>query len=501
MADAPFTKSHTILATSSALRVPLFLATPFSAPLPPVPLVAGAAAAPSCSISSAVTSPDDRTMAPVSRERMSVLWTPGRWERRARSASVSAEGEGCCILPNVFTMDECNACHNDQSEGGANVVVERWVELKQSELGVRDLRQFSTPSLNVEDFGPVPVVLIMGSSAKKKREKKSDFQKTKLKVGKARPQNTNATSTSFTAKSIILKQQSLSETARDGPALFNHNLSLVSSSNAKQRENALQYLTTVCLAAGEEGLPQSASAIVAKAQPYLIDGSKDVRNQVLRLFKALPASEIGPLDTILLYTKAGMVHLADDIKLFSLDVLDWLLQSNAEAVMACPGGWAKTLRTFQNLLSWHGGQMANGAVQTNGGWSATKTASNKLGSNKLLVHQLNTLANFLSVGLMRPPKDPQAAAKLAAAYFPLYQYDRHMLSRKSNPFGYLNLFGAPRDAESEIYEDTEERVSVLNELGLAERFQEGAREAKKEAGEVGRAASAVVKALRLAEVG
>ena len=342
----------------------------------------------------------------------------------------------------------------------------------------------------------------MGSSAKKKREKKSDFQKTKLKVGKARPKNTNATDTSFTAKSIVLKQQSLSETSRDGPALFNHNLSLVSSSNAKQRENAVQYLTTACMAMGKgDALPQSPSAIVAKAQPYLIDGSKDVRNQVLKLFKALPAADIGPVDKMLLYTKAGLVHLADDIKLFSLDVLDWLLQTNAEAVMACPGGWVKTLRTFQNLLSWHGGHMANGAVMRTGGWSATKTASNKLGSNKLLVHQLNTLASFLTIGLTPPPSDPQAAASFAAAHFPLHQWDRHMLSKKSNPFGYLNLFGPPRDVESEVYEDAEDRVSVLNELGLVDRFREGAVEAKKEAGEVGRAASAVEKALKLADQG
>ncbi|KAK3644432.1 rRNA processing protein [Elasticomyces elasticus] len=340
----------------------------------------------------------------------------------------------------------------------------------------------------------------MGSSAKKKREKKTDFQKTKLKVGKARPKNTNATDTSFTAKSIVLKQQSLTETSRDATTLFNHNLSLVSSSNAKQRENALQYLTTVCSTAGKEGLPQSASAIVAKAQPYLLDGDKNVRVQVLKLFKVLPAAEIGPLDQVLLYTKAGMVHLADEIKLFSLDVMDWLLQTNVEAMMACPGGWVKTLRTFQNLLSWHGGQMANGAV-TNGKWSATKNTSNKLGSNKLLVHQLNTLASLLTLGLKSPRVDPQAAAKRAALAFPLHQMDAHMLSKKANPFGYLNLFGAVRDVEGEVYDDAEERVIVFNELGLLEMFITGSKEARKEAGEVGRAASGVEKALRLAEMG
>lgn len=40
----------------------------------------------------------------------------------------------------------------------------------------------------------------MTNSTKKKKEKKQDFQKQKLKVGKARPKNTNATDTSFAAK-------------------------------------------------------------------------------------------------------------------------------------------------------------------------------------------------------------------------------------------------------------------------------------------------------------
>jgi len=40
----------------------------------------------------------------------------------------------------------------------------------------------------------------MTKSNKHKNERKKDFQKEKLKVGKARPKNTNATDTSFAAK-------------------------------------------------------------------------------------------------------------------------------------------------------------------------------------------------------------------------------------------------------------------------------------------------------------
>lgn len=43
----------------------------------------------------------------------------------------------------------------------------------------------------------------MGSSDKKKKEKKKDFQKPKLKVGKAKPKSANFTDTSFRSKCEI----------------------------------------------------------------------------------------------------------------------------------------------------------------------------------------------------------------------------------------------------------------------------------------------------------
>lgn len=336
----------------------------------------------------------------------------------------------------------------------------------------------------------------MGSSAKKKKEKKKDFQKPKLKVGKARPKNTNATDTSFSAKSIVFKQQNLSETARDSTALFNHNLSLLGSKNDTQRRDSLAYLTTACSA--QKPLPQPPSAILAKAQPLVLDGNSQVRQQLLKLLQCLPPDQLGPLDQLLLYIRAGMAHLSNDIRISALDVFDWIIETNGDAVVSCAGGWIKTLRTFQNLLSWHD----TSSSTTNGKWSSTKSTTN-LSSNKLLVHQLNTLSRFLTAGFARPSLDQEraAAASRAAEMFPLWHVDAHMLPTKSNPFGYLNLFGTARDVESEVYESAEERSEVFCELGLDRIFADGVMEAKKEGGEVGRAAALVDKALRLADVG
>lgn len=343
----------------------------------------------------------------------------------------------------------------------------------------------------------------MGSSAKKKREKKKDFQKPKLKVGKTRPKNTNATDTSFAAKSVVFKQQNITEGGRDETALFQHNLSLLSSKNEAQRRDGLASLTTICEASRGQKLPQPASVVIAKAQPLIIDGNSQVRQQALKLFRTLPKDELGSLDQLLLYARAGMAHLSNDIRLSSLDVLDWLLETNPGAVVASAGGWVKTLRTFQNLLSWHNISAAQPTTAaSNGKWSNSKPTGN-MGSSKLLVHQLMSLAHLLNQGLVRPSLESErkSAEKQAAELFPLCHMDAHMLPKKSNPYGYLNLFGAPRDAESEVYEDAEARAEVFADLGMADAFRAGVAEAKREGGEVGRAAASLDKALRLADVG
>lgn len=213
----------------------------------------------------------------------------------------------------------------------------------------------------------------------------------------------------------------------------------------------------------------------------------------------MPPSQLGPLDGLLLYSRAGMTHLSTDIRITALDTLDWLLGANSDGVVSCAGGWIKTLKTFQNLLSW----TAQGSKLTSASgakWSNTKS-SGSLGSNKLLVHQVSTLAKFLSAGLTRRASDPDVLAVKAAQMFPLWHTNAHVVPAKSNCYGYLNLFGAPRDLESEMYDDADERIEALHESGLYDIFKYGVSEIKKEGGEVGRVAAGLDKALRLAEQG
>lgn len=93
-----WTNLQTIRATSSARLVPFFAASP-SLPLA-ASLLVGRAASPSPS-SSSVNKPEDRTIEPVSRDKMRVPCTPGRDESRARRFAVSSDGVGCCMMADV----------------------------------------------------------------------------------------------------------------------------------------------------------------------------------------------------------------------------------------------------------------------------------------------------------------------------------------------------------------------------------------------------------------
>ncbi|KZF20884.1 Pre-rRNA-processing protein ipi1 [Xylona heveae TC161] len=338
----------------------------------------------------------------------------------------------------------------------------------------------------------------MGSSAKKKKEKKQDFQKAKLKVGKTKPKASNFTDTSFSSKAIVVNQQSLAANAPTQAALFNHHLSLLTHRSDTQRRESLSFLTTALSTRPvHTPPPQPFGVILPKLFPLVLDGSGGVRQQLLKLVKCLSGDEVDDhVDEILLYIRAGMTHLAPDIRSSSLDLLEWLLDVSGLEVVSCAGGWVKTLQCFLALLGW---RVETGTASK---WTSTSTSLagtakptfGKAGSDgKYLVKKLHALALFLRTGLL-PPTEDGLIGKQDIITFPLWQTEQHLLPKRSACFAHLNLFGAPRDEESEMYEDREDRQGIF-----AEKFQptieRGLDNARKEGGEVGRAAASVRKAV------
>ncbi|GME36074.1 Mg2+ transporter protein CorA-like/Zinc transport protein ZntB [Neofusicoccum parvum] len=347
----------------------------------------------------------------------------------------------------------------------------------------------------------------MGSSAKRKKEKKKDFQKPKLKVGKTKPKADNFTDTSFRAKSIIVKEQSIHTTAPTASATFTHHLGLLNHKSDTQRRESLSYLTTAVTTARSQNapLPQPVSVIIPKILSLIYDTSTPVRQQLLKLLQALPPADVRPhVSELLRRTRAGMTSLSTDICMTSFDVLDWLLATHAGETVGCAGGWVHTLKCFLSVLGWKdpSASASGGQKWTTSSAAAANTSShaNAEKLKKLRHHQLTSLVAFLRVGVADDPAAAEAASKeaqaVAVAWFPLHQAHFHMLPNQSpNGFAHLNLFGAPKDEDGQMFTDRQGRQQVFARA-IQPAIVSGLQNAKKEGGQIGRAAGELEKVLQ-----
>ncbi|TPX23371.1 rRNA processing protein [Coccidioides immitis] len=333
----------------------------------------------------------------------------------------------------------------------------------------------------------------MGSSQKRKKEKKKDFQKPKLKVSKEKPKASNFTDTSFKSKSIVLNQQSLSTIAPSATSQFSHSLSLLNSKSDTQRKESLANLTTAIVSRPVNSpLPQPVSVMLPSLLPLILDGSNGVRSQLLKLLRALPGTDIEGYASLLLpYIRAGMTHLAAGIRLSAIEILSWLLSVAAQEVVSCAGGWVKTLNCFLSVLGWHTEESAK--------WSSNRASFGKAGSDgKPIATILQTFADFLRAGICALDSTDgaeQGDNNLSSVPFPLFHTSQHLLPTKSSAFAYLNLFGRPKDEEGEMYESREDRLRIFVER-FKQPVQRGIDTAKKDGGEIGRASASVSKVLK-----
>jgi pre-rRNA-processing protein IPI1 len=203
------------------------------------------------------------------------------------------------------------------------------------------------------------------------------------------------------------------------------------------------------------------------------------------LFRALPPLEVRPhTEKILMYVRGGMTHLSNDIRTDTLSILEWLLEVAGDETVSCPGGWLKTLNSFSSMLGWN---PSVGSALTSKGWtSASKTTLGTKKGPEAQARQIQVLAKFLQTGFR--PEAP-------APYSPGAYWDNiYRLPGTPTPFAYLNLFGMPRDEDSEMYPDRISRQRAFDAKWRAA-ISAGMEEARKEGGMVGRAAATLDRAL------
>lgn len=283
------------------------------------------------------------------------------------------------------------------------------------------------------------------------------------------------------AIAIVMGHQSLSTEAPDITQQFKHNLSLASSSKSdKQRRDALAYLTSQ-ISTSPPTNPVGTNALLKKLLPLVSDGSTPVRAQLIKLLCALPGDEVKhSMEHASMYVRAGITHLSADISNDSLGVMEWLIRVAGEELVNCPGGWVKTISAFCASMGW--------AVSTStGGWTSAGRASMRPKDAQIHARQILILSKLLEEGFTERPSNNGNNES----------YWDHLcrLPRAPNTFDYLNLLGARRDEEGEMYSDREARQQVFHRR-FSESMKKGLNQARKEGGATGRAASTLEQVLQ-----
>ncbi|KAI1379842.1 Pre-rRNA-processing protein IPI1 [Hypoxylon crocopeplum] len=325
----------------------------------------------------------------------------------------------------------------------------------------------------------------MGSSTKKKKEKKKDFQKPKLKVGKAKPKASNSTDTSFRSKALVLQQQ-LAEHAPDPTERFKHYLSLTTSRTDTQRRDALSYIASQ-LSTNPPMNPVGTPTLLQRLLPIMSDSSGPVRGQLLKLLRNLPADDIRPhVEKIMLYIRGTMTNISQEVKDDGLNYLEWLLDVAGEDVVSGAGCWVKPLRDFMSVLGWTV-KIAPATAAKSGWTSAPRTTFGAKKYGQSFPRQMLVLAKFLEVGFKPGMPTPWAPNDWFG--------NISRVPRTPDPFGYLGLFKPPRDEDGEVYRNREDRQDVFHKRFRAA-VEAGVDMAKKEGGMAGRAAATLDQALR-----
>ena len=145
------------------------------------------------------------------------------------------------------------------------------------------------------------------------------------------------------------------------------------------------------------------------------------------------------------------------------------------------------------------GWVGSSGVEARKWTSASRASFGKVG--KAFPRQLLVFAQFLKIGLGSEGGEGAVGANeslvsgTGVTHFLIMDMRRNMIPTRSNAYAHLNLFGGVRDEEGEMYIDREDRQRVFHKY-FKGAVDIGVENARKEGGEVGRAAAVLAKVLQ-----
>ncbi len=195
-------------------------------------------------------------------------------------------------------------------------------------------------------------------SKRKKQEKQKDFQKKKLRVGKTNVKADTHTNTSFTAKTIVLKQQSIFED-KSQEYTTSRNLTLkdllnqAKHHNPHSRKEAILGLLEL-LASHPDAFRHRHHLCLETISKLLIDHEKQVRKQLLQFlqeyFELLDEREFKPFMSVFMaYMYSALNHILDDIRLDAFKFLK-ITVASFDSEMFVPY-YDKIIPSFLGVLS------------------------------------------------------------------------------------------------------------------------------------------------------
>lgn len=234
-------------------------------------------------------------------------------------------------------------------------------------------------------------------------------------------------------------------------------------------------------------MPLPTAILLPNLLPLILDGSSSVRKQLIKLLRCLPAEDVRDrVESALLYARAGMTHLAEEIRSDTVDLVQWLVEIAGLETVSSPGGWVKMLVAFMSMMGW---------ARTCGDSKWTAASRSTFGkAGKALPKQMIVLSQFLSVGL-RDEATLAGEISSQSKWSGIWDTERHLFPQKSDAYAHLNLFGSTRDEESKMYRDREDRQRIFAKRFLKD-IEQGVESARKEGGEAGRAAAILSKTLK-----